>query len=219
MPRINALTPEDVPSLDDLVPLFDVATDTTKRTSLALALELAPDAHTHVNKSLLDTYTQTEVNLADTVAKKHTHANMAALDLISGINTGDQDLSGYMTVGAWQTWSPTITGFSANPTGGIYRYRTIGGETEIEIRQPNDGTSNATTFTISLPVAAATITDMVWQETCRVKNNGTFVAAPGYASITSGGTVIDLFINTGTTAWGAASGKRVDYLRMKYVSV
>ena len=40
-------------------------------------------AHTHENKALLDTYTQTEANLADAVAKKHKHANATVLDGIS----------------------------------------------------------------------------------------------------------------------------------------
>lgn len=37
-------------------------------------------AHSHLNKSLLDTYTQTESDLADAVAKKHTHSNKTVLD-------------------------------------------------------------------------------------------------------------------------------------------
>ena len=37
-------------------------------------------AHEHANKALLDTYTQTEVNLADAVAKKHEHTNKTELD-------------------------------------------------------------------------------------------------------------------------------------------
>lgn len=40
-------------------------------------------AHEHANKALLDTYTQTEANLADAVAKKHEHANAAELAKIS----------------------------------------------------------------------------------------------------------------------------------------
>ena len=40
-------------------------------------------SHTHANKALLDTYTQTENNLADAVAKKHTHANATELDKIA----------------------------------------------------------------------------------------------------------------------------------------
>lgn len=39
--------------------------------------------HEHANKDLLDTYTQTEENLADAVAKKHAHANAAELDKIA----------------------------------------------------------------------------------------------------------------------------------------
>ena len=39
--------------------------------------------HTHSNKALLDTYTQTEANLADAVSKKHTHSNKSVLDGIS----------------------------------------------------------------------------------------------------------------------------------------
>lgn len=36
-------------------------------------------SHEHTNKALLDTYTQTEANLADAVAKKHEHANATEL--------------------------------------------------------------------------------------------------------------------------------------------
>lgn len=39
--------------------------------------------HTHSNKDLLDTYTQTEANLADAVAKKHDHTNKTVLDGIT----------------------------------------------------------------------------------------------------------------------------------------
>ena len=44
---------------------------------------LQADSHTHDNKALLDTYTQTEANLADAVAKKHSHANAGTLDGIT----------------------------------------------------------------------------------------------------------------------------------------
>lgn len=44
---------------------------------------LEADTHTHANKALLDTYTQTEADLADAVAKKHEHANKEALDAVT----------------------------------------------------------------------------------------------------------------------------------------
>lgn len=40
-------------------------------------------AHEHANKALLDTYTQTEADLADAVAKKHEHTNKTVLDGIT----------------------------------------------------------------------------------------------------------------------------------------
>ena len=48
------------------------------------ALEaISGESHTHANKELLDTYTQTEENLADAVAKKHEHANASELNKIA----------------------------------------------------------------------------------------------------------------------------------------
>ena len=44
---------------------------------------LEEKAHEHANKALLDTYTQTEVDLADAVAKKHEHTNKTLLDGIT----------------------------------------------------------------------------------------------------------------------------------------
>jgi hypothetical protein len=64
--------------------------------------------------------------------------------------------------GAWSNWSPTLTGFSANPTNSVYRYIQYGKTVFIAINQGTNGTSNAATFTISLPVTAATITNMQW---------------------------------------------------------
>lgn len=42
--------------------------------------------HTHTNLELLETYTQTEANLADAVAKKHEHANA---EVLNGIEAAD----------------------------------------------------------------------------------------------------------------------------------
>lgn len=122
-----------------------------------------------------------------------------------------------VTAGAWQTWTPTFTGFSADPTGGIYNYRYVGNEVEIEIREPNNGTSNAADFYITLPVAAATITDMEWMGYANGVNNSAFVNTPCPAVIASAGTSLRLYISPNrSTSWGTANGKRCSYLRMSY---
>lgn len=57
------------------------ASDLTALADRVTALEGA--THTHANKALLDTYTQTETDLADAVAKKHEHTNKTVLDGIT----------------------------------------------------------------------------------------------------------------------------------------
>jgi hypothetical protein len=42
--------------------------------------DAATNSHTHTNKALLDSYKQTEANLADAVSKKHSHSNKTILD-------------------------------------------------------------------------------------------------------------------------------------------
>ena len=53
--------------------------------------DLKASAHTHNNKALLDTYTQTEANLADAVAKKHEHSNKTVLDGITSEKVAQWD--------------------------------------------------------------------------------------------------------------------------------
>ena len=48
-------------------------------------------AHEHSNKALLDTYTQTEENLADAVAKKHEHSNLSVLEGITSAKVTEWD--------------------------------------------------------------------------------------------------------------------------------
>jgi hypothetical protein len=49
--------------------------------------------HSHSNKELLDTYTQTETDLADAVNKKHSHANKTLLDNLISNGTGTNFLA------------------------------------------------------------------------------------------------------------------------------
>ena len=64
---------------------------------------LKGDSHTHTNKELLDTYTQTEENLADAVAKKHAHENA---EVLNGINAEK--------VAAWDAAQTNAETFATN---------------------------------------------------------------------------------------------------------
>ncbi len=54
--------------------------------------------HSHTNKALLDSYTQTEADLADAVAKKHAHANATVLDGITAekVSAWDSKTNSYI---------------------------------------------------------------------------------------------------------------------------
>ena len=70
--KIDAAKQEAISHADDLNTAMD---------SRMSAVEA--DKHTHSNKALLDSYTQTEENLVDAVSKKHEHTNKTVLDTIN----------------------------------------------------------------------------------------------------------------------------------------
>ena len=72
--------------------------------------------HTHANKELLDSYTQTEADLANAVAKVHEHGNKSVLDGI----TADK-VTAWDSKQAALTFDDTPTSGSTNPvkSGGI----------------------------------------------------------------------------------------------------
>lgn len=91
---INAL---GINSYAKTADLGDLATkDTVSETDLSTDLKEKVDAaaqgnHSHSNKALLDTYTQTEANLSDAVSKKHEHDNKAVLDGITAAKVSGWD--------------------------------------------------------------------------------------------------------------------------------
>lgn len=73
----------------DGVDKYALASDLTALAGRVATLE--GSSHTHANKALLDTYTQTEADLADAVANKHNHANKTILDAITDVKVSAWD--------------------------------------------------------------------------------------------------------------------------------
>lgn len=112
-------------------------------------------------------------------------------------------------------WSPTLTGFSANPSGGVYQFRLDGVACTVFIRQPNNGTSNATTFTITTPITAKTLTDAVWTSYgVVVDNSGS--ATRGRMEVISAGTTMSIYTLDGS-AFTASGGKRLVVGQLTYL--
>ena len=72
---------------NDITALKAISADTR----LVKLEAISGESHTHNNKALLDTYTQTESDLKDAVAKKHAHDNKAVLDKITDAKVTDWD--------------------------------------------------------------------------------------------------------------------------------
>lgn len=101
------------------------------------------NSHTHSNKDLLDTYTQTNSNIADAVTKKHSHANNTLLDTLTSSGDG--------------------ASFLAND--GTYKASTaIPGGSNTQIQYNDNGlfggnssfTYNSSTTKLSVPTVVAT---------------------------------------------------------------
>lgn len=105
------------------------------------------------------------------------------------------------------TWVPTVGGFSVAPTNTSYYYQRIGQLVICYFRQATPGASNATSFTITAPVAAKTITNMVW--TCQLisaQDNSVNINT-GIATISSGSSTINLYKDHSGAGWTAANNK------------
>jgi len=109
----------------------------------------------------------------------------------------------------WLDWVPTPTGFSVNPTTLVSRYRVIQNTITLFYRSTGNGTSNATTFTLSLPFTAKTITNMSWGSIGLVVDNGITQTTPGGLRVLSAATVMDVFKDVSNAAFMNSGGKRL----------
>jgi hypothetical protein len=119
---------------------------------------------------------------------------------------------------AWSNWTPTLSGWSADPTNAVYRYAQIGKLVIVSIRQATAGTSNATTKSLSAPVQAATVTNMIWAETCSATDNGTDLTTSSQVSIASGSSTINFAkdLSTITGGWTNTGSCKIKYCTLIY---
>ena len=96
-------------------------------------------------------------------------------------------------------WTPSFTGFSANPTC-TGSYTRIGNICIALYQQTASGTSNATTKTITLPFTAANTG--VQNLLIGIVNNGTFSDSPGRIATRSNSNIADVYrVISNGTAW------------------
>lgn len=117
-----------------------------------------------------------------------------------------------LNLGAWVSWTPTYTGFSANPAGVLSRYFLIGKFCTVNVSMPNTGTSNATGFTMTAPFTAMATTNIAWSTHSQFTDNGVGSATPGFIQINSNSNVINAYTNDVGAAWTNANGKSASFV-------
>ncbi len=103
-------------------------------------------------------------------------------------------------------WTPSFTGFSANPAGGTYRYFQINKLAILSFYMPNDGTSNSTAFTITMPFTGGA-SWLSMQKIAGARDNTAFVNN-AIAFVPGGSNVLTFYTDANSAGWTAAGGKR-----------
>jgi hypothetical protein len=112
----------------------------------------------------------------------------------------------------WFSWTITWGGFSVNPALYIARFMLVGNAC-IAVMACGTGTSNATTFTVSAPIASTTLfsSSYTWSvSTGQIVDNGSAVAN-GMLSITGGGATIFNLYKSALGAWTNSGTKSASF--------
>ena len=122
--------------------------------------------------------------------------------------------------GDWLNWTPVFGGFSANPTSVYARYKIIHGAVRWIHRANADGTSNATTFTFTLPFTPKNNTNANSQVVVNAIDNGVSLAGAARCAFNNGsGNVATVFKDMAAGAWTASGGKRIGGMQITDMEV
>lgn len=173
------------------------------------------------------TYTSpilTTPTISDYTNATHTHATVAQGGLLNGANaiTDGTITPAELTSGTGSSWitqgsTPVLTGFSADPASAVYKYIQIGKIVHLFISQPNNGTSNATGFSITLPVAARDLGVNIYSGMGQGIDNGGVLSTPVLLLINTGSpTILTLYPSFIGGTWTASGGKRLVFGTITY---
>lgn len=112
-------------------------------------------------------------------------------------------------------YTPTFAGFSSDPTTVSARFWVINGRCKVIIYQGGDGTSNATTFTVTGPIANA-FGQAVTLYASQGRDNSAGSANVPLCLIANSSTTIDCYRDQQLTAWTGSGGKRIVYINGEY---
>lgn len=116
----------------------------------------------------------------------------------------------------WFNYTPTFGGFSVNPSNAVYKFKLDNNWCTVVVSQGTAGTSNATNFSISAPIVAKTVTNMVWVASLPYAvNSGSVSTTKDDVQIASNQTQFTLSKNMSSTGW-TSSGNKHAYFTICY---
>lgn len=114
-------------------------------------------------------------------------------------------------------YTPTFTGFSVDPTNFISRGRVDGNYMSLDFKAATSGTSNATTCTLTAPIASKNLTNAEWAALMfDTVDNTTVLGIPGVAVIAPNTTTINCYPTTARGLWTALNNKRMGFSNLRY---
>jgi len=187
---------------------FTITGDKTDKYSVGMKLKLT---QTTVKYFYVVGVSYSDPNTTVTIAQNtdYTFANAAATD---PYYSGEQNPVGFPH---WFNYAPTYGGFSTPPSSTISRFRIEGRTVFVHESENGVGTSNATTFTISLPVQAKTQANSYWMGACGFVTGGTPLTGACRWSVSTGGTTVSIYANMASAAFSGSGDKRA-YLEYYY---
>lgn len=108
----------------------------------------------------------------------------------------------------WFNYTPTWGGFSSNPTSVIARYYVVGNSVNVHLHCGGGGTSNATSLTVTAPIAAA---QNYWAGLVDSYDNSNQQNNPGVAITTSGSSTLTIQKDLTNSPWTASNVKCTNF--------
>jgi hypothetical protein len=181
---------------------FTVAgVDVTAKYSKGTRIKLTQTTAKYFVVSASSFSTNTTVTI--TAGTDYTLANAAITSPLYSYAVNPQGYPG------WFSYTPTYTGFSADPSGGEVKFNVAGSVCYLK-HTPDDGTSNATGFTLTLPISAVSTSGNSPSQPVRALNNSAWGANPGLANLASGST-LSLYRDYSAAAWTNTGGKNATF--------
>lgn len=113
----------------------------------------------------------------------------------------------------WFAYTPSFGGFSANPTG-QFRFRVTGVSVFVSIRMSVSGTSNANTFTVSVPITSSSALD-IFTAIPGIVDNGV-TEGPNQCLHSNGTATLTMQRNSSSTGWTTSGAKRITGITVQY---